>query len=205
MKENGGDEPKIIEFRKPEPKPEEKKQVPNKELSEAKINAAGMFSEAQDLEKNGQKSEALELYKQAFKMDPELWEAGVNSAAILIQDKKYSAAIIVLRQAYYASPEQPLIHQDLAVAYEGQKEYDRAAEHYKQALQFDPNNSDVIYAYAELLFKQRKSAEALEQFKKYKELKSDRDEYYKNALKRIEQLSKSAIKRSGLKIERKKP
>ncbi len=70
------------------------------------------------------------------------------------------------QQAIEADAKYPRAHVWVAFLYEEIGQAERARQHYEKALKLSPNNSDVRYAYGSYECRQKRYAEADEQFKK---------------------------------------
>jgi len=110
-------------------------------------------------EKDHQPDEAIAIYKQF----PENPGAQERMGALLLENKKYADAIPGLEQAYRTDPT-PANRVALAAAYQFNRQYDKAAPLFAQAVTVDPGNYDVRMMYARVLRDQKKYQEAANQF-----------------------------------------
>jgi type IV pilus assembly protein PilF len=63
----------------------------------------------------------------------------------------WKEAILRLENALRLNPLDPKIHNNLAIAYENQGDYEKAEFHYKKALSFDPENVSIKNNYDSFL------------------------------------------------------
>jgi tetratricopeptide (TPR) repeat protein len=110
-------------------------------------------------EKEHQAGEAIAIYRQF----PESAAAQERMGALLLETKKYADAIPGLEQAYQKEPT-PANRVALAAAYQFNRQLDKAAPLFAQAVAVDPENYDVRMMYARSLRDQKKYPDAAQQF-----------------------------------------
>jgi tetratricopeptide (TPR) repeat protein len=110
-------------------------------------------------EKEHQADEAIAIYRQF----PESAAAQERMGALLLETKKYADAIPGLEQAYQKEPT-PANRVALAAAYQFNRQADKAAPLFAQAVAVDPENYDVRMMYARALRDQKKYPDAAQQF-----------------------------------------
>jgi tetratricopeptide (TPR) repeat protein len=110
-------------------------------------------------EKEHQVDEAVAIYRQF----PENAAAQERMGTLLLENKKYADAIPGLEQAYKKDPT-PANRVALAAAYQFDRQFDKAAPLFAQAVAVDPENYDVRMMYARVLRDQKKYADAAGQF-----------------------------------------
>jgi tetratricopeptide (TPR) repeat protein len=110
-------------------------------------------------EKDHQAEEAIAIYRQF----PESAAAQERMGALLLESKKYSDAIPGLEQAFQTEPT-PANRVALAAAYQFNRQLDKAAPLFAQAVAADPENYDVRMMYARVLRDLKKYPDAAQQF-----------------------------------------
>jgi tetratricopeptide (TPR) repeat protein len=119
----------------------------------------GLLELASLYEKDKQIDEAIAIYRQF----PENTGAQERMGALLLENKKYADAVPGLEQAYQKDPT-AANRVALAAAYQFNRQYDKAAPLFAQAVTADAENYDVRMMYARVLRDQKKYAEAASQF-----------------------------------------
>ncbi|MFP6686615.1 MAG: tetratricopeptide repeat protein, partial [Polyangiaceae bacterium] len=113
----------------------------------------------------GKRPQAAQSYERAILLKPSLTEPRINLAAIYLEPPLQTArAIELLIAALKQQPKAPDIHENLGYAHGLNKDHARSADHYRQASALGPNPR-VSLAYGDVLFAQRKFAEAATQYK----------------------------------------
>jgi Flp pilus assembly protein TadD len=89
----------------------------------------------------GQRGYARKYFVQALKLDPQFISAVNNLGAVALLDKKYKQAVDYLKQALAKDESSAPTHVNLAEAWMGLGETDRAMTEYARALELD---ADVL-------------------------------------------------------------
>jgi tetratricopeptide (TPR) repeat protein len=110
-------------------------------------------------EKAHQPDEAIAIYRQF----PENAGAQERMGTLLLETKKYADAVPGLEQAYQKDPT-PANRVALAAAYQFNRQFDKAAPLFAEAVAADPENYDVRMMYARVLRDQKQYAPAAQQF-----------------------------------------
>jgi tetratricopeptide (TPR) repeat protein len=110
-------------------------------------------------EKDHQLDEAIAIYRQF----PENSGAQERMGALLLESKKYADAIPNLELAYQKDPT-PANRVALAAAYQFNRQFEKAAPLFAQAVTVDPENYDLRMMYARVLRDQKKYPAAASQF-----------------------------------------
>jgi tetratricopeptide (TPR) repeat protein len=83
--------------------------------------------------------QARKNFQQALKIDPQFTSAINNLGAVALMDKKYKSAVGYFKQALARDELVAATHVNLAEAWLGLKEVDRATTEYMRALELDPD------------------------------------------------------------------
>jgi tetratricopeptide (TPR) repeat protein len=110
-------------------------------------------------EKDHQADQAIAIYREF----PENAGAQERMGALLLENKKYADAIPGLEQAYQKDPT-PANRVALAAAYQFNRQFDKAAPLFAQAVAGDPENYDVRMMYARVLRDLKKFPDSAQQF-----------------------------------------
>jgi len=92
-----------------------------------------------------EKPEAIESYKQALRIDPDLADAHYNLGNAYHGSGKYEEKIESYKQAIRINPDFKEAHYNLGNAYVRSGKYEEAIESYKQALRIDPDYAKAHY------------------------------------------------------------
>jgi len=92
-----------------------------------------------------QKPLALEAFKRACQLGPELAEAHNNLGALLNEASDYEGALKELQTAARIEPDRAAIWLNLGNANRGAKKYDDAEAAYRKALELGPKNADPLF------------------------------------------------------------
>jgi tetratricopeptide (TPR) repeat protein len=142
----------------------------DKTLAAKPGNAVAHAYRAMAKDRTGDRAGAEQDYKRALELDPKLLEAAINLGALYLDDAGGKAtpqpdkAIELLSKAAEQAPpeDQADIRTNLAFAYRLTKNYDRAADQYRMALQRGEQAS-VRYAFGDMLIEAGRCKEAGEQ------------------------------------------
>ena len=110
-------------------------------------------------EKAHQPQDAIDIYRQF----PENAGAQERMGTLLLESKKYADAVPGLEQAYQKDPT-AANRVALAAAYQFNRQFEKAAPLFAQAVAADPENYDVRMMYARVLRDQKQYAPAAQQF-----------------------------------------
>ncbi|HWO18662.1 MAG TPA: tetratricopeptide repeat protein [Kofleriaceae bacterium] len=107
---------------------------------------------------------ALELYERVLKLDPDHVEAGQRVAERLVAAKRWDDALPVLEMLArhgegLPAPELGRREAQLGRAYEAVHRTEKAARHFRSALEHDPNNFDAALGLAAVLMTEAKATE----------------------------------------------
>jgi predicted TPR repeat methyltransferase len=114
-----------------------------------------LFSNAHELQREGQLPEAIRCYEQLLILSPNHVEALRFIALAYAQLDDMHNTVLYLKRALDLQPTDARLHNNIANAYKKSLDYDKAIYHYQQALQFDPdyaqahNNLATVYALQE--------------------------------------------------------
>ena len=91
--------------------------------------------------------EAVDLYRQTLELNPNLAEARLNLATLLLfQDDKPTEAAAEFQRVLEALPDSYEAHFYLAIALERQEQTEQALLHYRRAAELDPESRDPLEA-----------------------------------------------------------
>ncbi len=124
-----------------------------------------------------QHAEAEQVLRGILKRDPDNGPALEQLSQILIDEGRSQDAIELLSQAAGSSAS-PEIYDLLGNAYTEGKDYAKAEEAYRKAVEEDPDDPGHLHGLAQTLLTEDKLAEALEQYKRLSELEPGTAENY---------------------------
>jgi len=131
--------------------------------------ALAHFDSALDLE--DESPEAAEAaYRQALALDPTLVDAYVNLGRLAHGRGHSVLAASLYEKALRYSPEDPIIHFNLALAVEDSRGPLEAVPHYERALALDPDFADAHFNLAGLCEHLERGADALRHYRAYQKL-----------------------------------
>jgi tetratricopeptide (TPR) repeat protein len=97
--------------------------------------------------------EAVDLYRQTLEVDPNLAEARLNLATLLLfQEEKPAEAAVEFQRVLKALPDSYEAHFYLAIALERQEQADQALLHYRRAAELNPDSREPLEAMLFVLF-----------------------------------------------------
>ncbi len=139
----------------------------------------------------GKTQEAFELIQQAKKEDPNNIDLLVGEANYYLKKNDNKKFAEVMQKAFELDPKNPNFAYNIAIGYLNAKEYDKAREFFNKTLELDPDNKNAIYGLALVeLAPEEALVEEINQNlnndRKYKELKLQQHQIYKNALPYLE-------------------
>jgi len=145
----------------------------DKTLAAKPGNAVAHAYRALAKDRTGDRAGAEQDYKRALELDPKLLEAAINLAALYLDDAggkvtpQPDKAIELLSKAVEQAPpeDQADIRTNLAFAYRLTKNYDKAADQYRMALQRGEQGS-LRFAFGDMLVEAGRCKEAVEQLVK---------------------------------------
>lgn len=105
------------------------------------------------LEGLGDKDGAIDQYRAALELDQSLVEASVNLSALLLEKEQAEDALGVVNAALKQAPDHPGLLNNRALCLESMGDQAGALDAYKLAVKASPDNLELRYTYAELLFK----------------------------------------------------
>ena len=124
-----------------------------------------------------QHDDAERVLRDVLKHDPENGPALEQLSQILVDEGRSQDAIALLTQAAGDSSS-PDIYGLLGDAYAQEKDYAKAEDAYRKAVDEDPDDAGHLHELAQVLLTEEKYAEALEQFKKLSTMEPDSYENY---------------------------
>lgn len=121
--------------------------------------------------------DAEKVLRDILKHDPENGPALEQLSQILVDEGRSQDAIALLTQAAGDSSS-PDIYALLGDAYSQEKDYTKAEEAYRKAVDADPDDAGHLHQLAQVLLTEEKYADALERFKKLSTMEPDQFENY---------------------------
>jgi len=115
---------------------------------------------------------AMDEYRKAASLDPQMAAAQLNLGLLLL-DKDPAAAIEPLRKAVELKPDQARLHFILGWALERTNQLSEAIREYEQAEKLDARNFDIHFSLARALLGSNRAPEAEAEFRAALELKPD--------------------------------
>ena len=116
---------------------------------------------------------AIEAYKKAIASDQQLVDAYVNLSALLLDSENAVASADVAAQGLKIAPKHPDLLTNSALALEAANKTDEALSAYGRAVEASPENHELRFAYADLLARAKKPAQAKAQLKLVLDASSD--------------------------------
>jgi len=113
---------------------------------------------------------ACTCYGRAIELDPELVDAYVNLGRIAHEAGRGVEAIRLYRLALVRTPDDPVLHFNLALAVDDTAGAEAAAAHYQRALDLAPDFADAHYNLAGICEKLDRPQDALRHYHEYKRL-----------------------------------
>jgi len=144
---------------------EPKADAPGEPSAQAQLE----FERGLDLE-DEDPAAACGAYGKALQLDPGLVDAWVNLGRIAHQSGNAKEAVRLYHHALERSPDDPVIHFNLALALEDARGPAPAASHYERALALDPSFADAHYNLAGLCEQLGRKTDALRHYSAYKKL-----------------------------------
>ena len=120
-----------------------------------------IFNTAAKLQLNGKVDEAIFIYKDLIKQDPQHFKALANLGIIYIQQKKWDEGYQYLQHSTRISPEQPIVHFNLGLSLKKQKKHIEAISAFKEAIRYQPNYIRAYIQIADLYVEEKNHQEAL--------------------------------------------
>lgn len=136
-------------------------------------NYRALFDVAYAYTMMGERAKAIETYRQTLAVRPELTQASVNLAMLLLEEKQPVEAAALLRKVAAARPKDTHVQLLLANALAASGQDDEAAEQYRKVLTLDPNLSEACLGLGRTLAKQSRTDEAEKQFAHALQLRPD--------------------------------
>ena len=140
------------------------------EYAEARASfrrAADLEADAEYLEANGRASEQLDLHDEAFEAYSEAVRRNPNFLApqlgrirLLLLRRDFTRATEELNALLKTAPKNAAVHHYLGESYRQQEEHDKAASHYRDALEYDENRADTHYGLGKSYLELSKDSDA---------------------------------------------
>ncbi|MDR3733958.1 MAG: tetratricopeptide repeat protein [Acidobacteriaceae bacterium] len=112
-----------------------------------------------------QKRNAAPAFRNAIILSPELPEAYINLAQRLSRDGQVGAALVLLDQAAYLSPDVADIYNAQGLVWKQRGDFARAAMRYRQALERDPCHAAAVNNLGAVLLRQQQRRAATAAFR----------------------------------------
>lgn len=107
--------------------------------------------------------EKIDGIKKKYEEKPDIWEIWISIGGLKTLLKDYDGAIAAYRQSIVLYRENPLGYRGIAEVYnQNLKDYKKAQEHYKLALEINPGDVEVYIALAVLQYYRLNDAQAAE-------------------------------------------
>ncbi len=123
---------------------------------------------------------AEKAFKDALAIDPKHVKSLVNLSRVLIEGKKYDAAVDMLTKAGDLDPKSSDVHRLLGRAYHSQKMLDEAESAYRAAIDLDEKDAWSLNNLGLVLLEQKRAADAVPFLTKAVELKNDVPAFHNN-------------------------
>lgn len=148
------------------------REAPAETVCEAERGASEWFERGLDLDDVDPKA-AADAYARALALDPELVDAYVNAGRIAHESGDALEAIRLYGCALERTPDDPVVHFNLALAVEDARGCEAAVAHYERSLELDPDFADAHFNLAALCERLGRQREALRHYLAYRRLSAD--------------------------------
>src|SRR5213592_3537765 len=128
----------------------------------------------------GKPAEAIEHFREALRIKPDLAEAHNNWGMALDLQGKLPEAIEHFREALRIEPDLAIAHANWGVVLARQGKPAEATEHFQQALRSKPDSAEAHYGWAGALLAQGRPTEAIEHFQQALRIKPDYADAHNN-------------------------
>lgn len=156
----------------------------------------------------GNLDEAMDAFKKAISLNPQMLPAYVDIGSIYIMQKRYDEAIKILQQGNKINPNNSHLHNNLGIAYEKLDEK-KAIQEFKQSINLNPNNAEPYWNLARIYTKQQNFNEAIKLLEKIIEINPKSILAYNNLgglyIKLNKNKEATAILEKAIKIEPENP
>jgi tetratricopeptide (TPR) repeat protein len=133
-------------------------------------HSAGDWYRAALLAEESEPVKAVECYRKAIESDRLYADAYINLGCLLLAGEQYLEAFAVLEEGVMQCPKHPLLHFNLAIAYEELKRPHDALACYGAALKLDSRLSDAHFNAARLHESLGHKAQAIRHYNAYRKL-----------------------------------
>ncbi|MBA3647681.1 MAG: tetratricopeptide repeat protein [Chitinophagales bacterium] len=140
-----------------------------KEIDPATLASQEKFIEAMKMKMLGENQQALNLFKECIKIDPNNAAAFYNAAKIFYDQKQYGDALAFAAQAGKLNPQNEWYLDLYSTLLGGTGNYKEAIRIYDQMLQLDPDNSMAWYNKAFFLDQNNQTEESIKIFNQIEE------------------------------------
>ncbi len=128
-------------------------------------NAVAHVNLGLSFEAQGKIESALEQYRAACRIDPDLVQAHNNLGNLLAATGKTQEALAEYRAALQLDPSAPLAHDNLGSLLSQLGQYDEAMRQYGEAIRFDPADPRPYYLSGKTLLRQGRDTDAVARFR----------------------------------------
>jgi tetratricopeptide (TPR) repeat protein len=127
-------------------------------------NYRALFDIAYAYTMMGERAKAIEAYRQTLAVRPDLFQANVNLAMLLLEEKQATEAAGLLAPVAAGRPSDAHVQLLLANALAGSGQDTEAAGQYRKVLALDSESPDACLGLGRILARQGQTAEAEQQF-----------------------------------------
>lgn len=145
--------------------------IPGQLVSHPKVERAAVKSAVElqveyglGLQNSGRPEQAVPLYLEALKLDPENSSAHHYLGLVRHNEGREADAIKHLGEAVRIKPDYALAHNSFGIALLGKGETERAVKHFRKSLQLEPGYAAAHNSLGVTFHRQKKYADALENF-----------------------------------------
>ena len=114
-------------------------------MSEKKIDLSPFLVRARGFVSQGRVDDALGLYSDVIRVDPENAAAYADRGTTYAMAKKFDLAIADLERAFALGHKEPYAYCTVATIHVELKQFPKALEYFAQAIQIDPKNALAYY------------------------------------------------------------
>jgi tetratricopeptide (TPR) repeat protein len=114
-------------------------------VTTSRQDPAAIFSQGAQALKNGEFSQAEELFRRVIALDPKSSAAHINLGVTYMRERRWDDAMAEFHQAEPLSPQTPGIQLNMGLIYYRKSDFDGAIEPFSKVLQLEPDSLQASY------------------------------------------------------------
>ncbi len=126
----------------------------------------------------GKNNDAVAVFRQALRINPDIAELHFNVAVLQGQLKRTEEAIKSYRKALALKPDLTDAHYNLAIALQAQEEYELAEQSYRKAIELEPHFHEAIVNLGAVLQEQGQLQQAIDMYQRALSIKVEAKMYF---------------------------